>query len=95
MVVKVIKVFPLSKREYTDQQGQNKVFKSKGYVFHDGVSSFYGEAVQESAEAFDVVKIKEGDIVAIGMRMVARQYTTKDAEVRYSNEITLTHIMKL
>lgn len=95
MVVKVIKVFPISRREYTDRQNQQQVFKSKGYVLHDGVSSFFAEAIQETAESVEVLGVLEGDVVAIGIRCVARTYTTKESEVRYSNEITLTHMMKL
>lgn len=95
MIVKVIKVFPLSRREYTDRQGQQQVFRSKGFVMHDGVSSFYAEAVQENADSFEVLGVQEMEVVAIGLRVTARTFKTNDGELRYSNDVTLTHMMKL
>lgn len=71
------------------------MFKSKGFILHDGKSSFYVEAVQDNAESIESLNLKESDLVNAHISCRAREYTTKDSEVKYTNEITLTHMMKL
>lgn len=95
MVVKIVKVLPLSTRNYTDRQGQEKVFKSKGFILHDGKSSFYAEAVQETAESIEALNPKSGEVVCAHLTCRAREFTTDSAEVRYSNDITISNMMKL
>lgn len=95
MVVKIVKVYPMNKRDYTDRQGQPQVFKSKGFILHDGRSSYYAEAVQDTAESIDALPLKESDVVSVHMTCTAREYKTGAGEVRFSNEITITNMMML
>lgn len=95
MVAKIVKVFPMNKRDYTDRQGQQQVFKSKGFVLHDGRSSYYAEAVQETAESIDALPLKDGDVVSVHMTCAAREYKTSADVVRYSNEYTISNMMML
>lgn len=95
MVARIVKVFPLNVNNYTDSQGVNKVFKTKAFILHDGRSSYFGEAKQENAESIEALNLQGGEVVNVHMTCNAREYKTKDAEVRYSNEFTITNMMKL
>lgn len=95
MVTRIVKVYPLNSREYTDKSGQKKIFKSKAFIIHDGKSSYYVEAIQENAESIESLNAKEGDVVNVHVSCRAREFSTKDGEIKYANEITLTHMMKL
>lgn len=89
MFVKIIKVFNLSTREYTDRQGTQQTFVSKGFILSDGRNTFFAEALQELARTVDALGFKEGDYAIAHFVFQAREYTTKDGVVRYSNEITI------
>lgn len=95
MVAKVIKVFPLDSREYTDRQGQSQVFKSKGFILHDGFSSFYAEAIQGDAESIEALNVPDSAIVSVHMICQAREYKTKNDAVKYANEFTIQRMMLL
>lgn len=95
MIVKMTKVFPLVTREYTDRTNQQKVFKSKGFVLHDGTHSMYAEAVQETADQIEAMNVQEGEVVAVNLRCSMRSYKASDGSDRYMNEITLLNLMTL
>lgn len=95
MVAKIISVFPLIVREYTDREGRTQTFKSKGYIFNDGKSEFYAEAVQEWAEHNEHQDYKILSSVAIHPTIRCRKFNDKEGKERYSNEITITAIMPL
>ena len=42
---------PMRERSYTDQQGQQKVFVSVGFVLTDGINTMFAEAVGDMARA--------------------------------------------
>lgn len=95
MIVKIVKALPMVARDYTDRQGQNQVFKSKGFVLHDGESSFYAEALQENAESLEALNPQEGKTASVHMHCVARDYKTQAGEQRYSNEFIIRRMMVL
>ena len=41
---KIEKMLPLNDRQYKDQQGQQRVFTSLGFVLTDGIDTIYAEA---------------------------------------------------
>ena len=43
LFVTIIEQRPLQSRPYTDSQGQNRVFYSKGFVLSNGIDEFYAE----------------------------------------------------
>lgn len=95
MVARIVKVFPINTNNYTDSQGVSKVFKTKAFILHDGRSSFFGEAKQENAESIEALNLQGGEVVNVHMNCYARDYKTSNGEVRYSNEFTITNMMKL
>lgn len=93
MVARIIKVFPLNSREYTDRQGQKQVFKSKGFIINAGEGTIYAEAVQETATSIEELNVQEGDIAFIQLQHVAREYKDGNGVTRYSNEATLRQML--
>ena len=47
---------PMRERSYTDQQGQQKVFVSVGFVLTDGINTMFAEAVGDMARALEQQK---------------------------------------
>lgn len=93
MVAKIIKMFPLNSREYTDRNGQKAVFKSKGFIIYAGEGNIYAEAVQDTATAIEELNVQEGDVVFIQLQHVAREYKDGNGVTRYSNEVTIRQLL--
>lgn len=91
---KVLIVYPLVSREYTDRENNQRIFKSKGIILHDGQSSIYGEAIQDMAEQIDQMNLQVGEMVSVHLLCKAREYTDNNGTRRVTNEITLTHLMR-
>lgn len=95
MVTKIIKVFQLSTRQYTDRQGVAQVFKAKGFILHNGDGTIYAEAVQEQADQLQQLDIHEGDCAFVQLASVAREYKTQQGETRYANEFTIRQMVMI
>lgn len=95
MVTKVLKVFETQERTYTDKQGVQQQWKSKGFIFHDGRSSFYAEANQEVCASIEALKVKVGDTVMLHVFCYARTYKDKEQRERVNNEMTILNMTKL
>ena len=89
MLVKIIKVWALEAHKYTDRNGQNQVFKSKGFTMQTGEGSFYAEAVGDNADALDKLDIHPQDTAFVQVSLRAREYKTQNDTVRVSNEFTI------
>lgn len=92
MVYRVIKVFALTKREYTTREGQQQVWLSKGFLLTDGRNSIYAEAQQATADAMETLNYKGGEVVQGHLRNVAREYESNGVK-RYSNEVIIDALM--
>lgn len=95
MVIKFVKVLPLNRREYTDRNGQASVFRTKPFIVASENGQLYVEAIQEQADALEALDIHEGDCAFAQISTTAREYKTKDNDVRYANEVTLTKCVML
>lgn len=89
MLVQIIKVWALEAHEYTDRNGQNQVFKSKGFTMRIGEGSFYAEAVGDNAEALDKLDIHPQDTAFVQVSLRAREYKSQNGTERVSNEVTI------
>lgn len=94
MVTKIIKVFPLIEREWTDRNGQTQKFKSKGILFFDG-QSYYGEALQEKATEIEGMQLQNGEVALIDWENKARSYKDSKGVERITNEITIKNVCRL
>lgn len=95
MVAKVIIVYPLVEREYTNREGKKAIFKSKGLGIHNGRSSIYAEALQEEADEMERLNLQVGEIVSVHLRCNVRSYTDSQGNSRVTNDITITNLMRL
>ncbi len=89
MFVKIVQVFPINSRTYTDRLGNNQVFYSKGMIIDGGEGTMYVEAVQEQAQELEKAGIKQGECAFVQLGYVARPYKAQNGDERYSNEITI------
>lgn len=94
MICKIVQVFPLQVREYTDRDNRPQVFKSKGFLLDDGRHTIYAEAIQEWAQFHEDNKVKANDTVICHPVCRARSYKDNQGNERYSNEITIQAIKK-
>lgn len=87
--VKIIQQLPLQERNYTDRNGQNQVFASKGYLLTDGVDSFYAEMQGDLARNYKDINFDANDLHRVQTVICFREYRDKDNTIRYSNEIRI------
>lgn len=92
MYCKVLKVWPLATRSYTDRQGAAQTWDSKGFLLFDGKHSFYAEASQETARAIDALNVQPNVAVLCDVRFVARSYKTQQGDERYNNDCMLLNM---
>lgn len=95
MVVRINEVRPIEAHEYTDRQGQQQVFKSKGFILQVSEGSLYAEAFGDLAEGLDKLEIKSADCALVQLSCNARTYTTKEGVSRVTNEFTITKMVLL
>lgn len=95
MVVRINEVRPIEAHEYTDRQGLQQVFKSKGFILQVSEGSLYAEAFGDLAEGLDKLEIKSGDCALVQLSCNARTYTTRDNVQRVTNEFTITKMTML
>lgn len=89
MVAKIIKVWALEAHEYTDRNGRNQVFKSKGFTLQTSDGTFYAEVVGDNAEAIDKLDIHPQDTAFVQVSIRAREYKAQNGTERVSNEVTI------
>lgn len=89
MLVQIMKVWALEAHEYTDRNGQNQVFNSKGFTMRIGEGSFYAEAVGDNAKALDKLDIHPQDTAFVQVSLRAREYKAQNGAERVSNEVTI------
>lgn len=95
MVVRINEVRPIEAHEYTDRQGQQQVFKSKGFILGMSEGTIYAEAFGDLAEGLDKLEIKSSDCALVQLSCNARTYTTRDNVQRVTNELTITKMIML
>ena len=61
--MKIQKLLPIQDRQYTDQQGQPRVFTSMGFVLTDGVGTIYAHGFVERVKQGRYKKVMKEIIV--------------------------------
>ena len=67
---------PMRERSYTDQQGQQKVFVSVGFVLTDGINTMFAEAV--------------GDMHLVEYELSCREWQDSQQQRRFENAVRIT-----
>ena len=90
--VKIIQEHPFKERSYTDRNGQPQTFASKGFTLTDGVDTFYAEMTGDTARANKDVHPDPKLIYRVQAQISSREYTDKDGQPRFSNEIRIIRL---
>lgn len=88
-IMTIKQVNPVSERNYTDRNGQQQVFVSRGLILADGIDTAYAELVGDAARRTDLAP---GQTVCVSMSIHVREYEDRNHEKRYANEITVNRI---
>ncbi len=91
-LVKIVEELPLHERSYTDQNGQQKVFVTKGFVVTDGVNKFCAEAVGDLARALDQQKLEVGIPYSMCFELSCREWLDQQQQRRFENGIRVVRI---
>ncbi len=80
---------PLRERSYTDQQGQQKIFVTTGFLMTDGINNFYAEAVGDLARALDQQKPDNQIPHLISYEMSYREWEDQQHQRRFENGVRI------
>ena len=81
---------PLRERSYTDQQGQQKVFVSTGFVLTDGINTVFAEAVGNMARALDQQKPNQQLPHLVDYELSCREWQDSQQQRRFENTVRIT-----
>ena len=81
---------PLRERSYTDQQGQQKVFVSTGFVLTDGINTVFAEAVGDMARALDQQKPNQQLPHLVDYELSCREWQDSQQQRRFENTVRIT-----
>ena len=81
---------PLRERSYTDQQGQQKVFVSTGFVLTDGINTVFAEAVGDMARALDQQKPNQQVPHLVDYELSCREWQDSQQQRRFENTVKIT-----
>lgn len=90
VLARIIKQYPLQKREYTDNRGEKKVFKWMGFLLSTGSDTLYGEVTGEQAENMEALDTQY--IYGVDFCCTGRTYTDQSGNQRGSTELNIRKI---
>jgi len=85
--VTIIQQFPLQERQYTDRNGQQQIFASRGFVLSDGIDTFFAEATGDMARNMPEYTINS--LYNLQAQITLREYKGNDGQKRYANEVRI------
>jgi hypothetical protein len=80
---------PLRERSYTDQQGQQKVFVSAGFVLTDGINTVFAEAIGDTARALDQQKPDKDIPHLVSFEISSREWLDQQQQRRFENSVRI------
>ena len=92
MYVKITKIMPLNQRQYVDKSGEQQLWKSKGFLLSNGLNEIYAEASGGYAEKLEQRQFDPTQHYVADLRFRVSEYTDKDGNVRYRNDVELTRL---
>lgn len=91
--LQIVQSFPLQEREYTDRNGQQQMFASRGFILSDGIDRMYAEMQGEYARSMKNVQFDAACLHRVQMQMNAHEYKDKDGAMRFSNEVRIVKMV--
>lgn len=92
MYVKIAEVHQLAQRNYEDKNGQPQIFKSKGFILHNGNNAFYCEAKGKYAEVLESRAFDKSQWHVADFNISVRRFTDSNGNERFSNEVELQRL---
>jgi hypothetical protein len=83
---------PMRERSYTDQQGQQKVFVSTGFVLTDGINTMFAEAVGDMARALDQQKPDLTTPHLVTFELSCREWLDQQQQRRFENGVRIVRM---
>jgi hypothetical protein len=83
---------PMRERSYTDQQGQQKVFVSTGFVLTDGINTMFAEAVGDMARALDQQKPDQTLPHLVTFELSCREWLDQQQQRRFENGVRIVRM---
>lgn len=90
--VKISQILPIEQYTYEDKNGQQQIFKHKGFVLHNGNNAFFCEAKGRYAETLESRTYDTTQWYVADFNISIRRYSDRDGNNRISNEIELTRL---
>ena len=90
-LVSIVQQLPLVERPYTDRQGQQQVFASRGFVLTDGVDTFYAEAVGDTARVMP--QFDPAVMHMVQCQLAIRDYDDKNGQKRWLTEVKIVKMV--
>ena len=90
MVIK--QAFPLQVRPYTDRNGQQQTFASRGFIVTDGIDCIYAEAIGDYARSIEHEEYQPNSLHAVQMTVLTREWKDKEGVTHYSNDVRINRI---
>lgn len=90
-VVRILNQLPMTERSYTDRNGQNQVFASKGFVLTDGIDTFYAEMIGDSARTAPQYDMNQMHTVQTTLQM--RSWKDQQGAEHYSTEVRINKLV--
>lgn len=91
--MKIELIQPIQDRQYLDQQGQQRVFTSLGFVLTDGIDTIFAEARGDYARSL-VGQLNVGDTVRVQLSMSARDWKDQQGQTRYEDRAYINAMRK-
>ncbi|MBP3517665.1 MAG: hypothetical protein J6K31_04520 [Parabacteroides sp.] len=89
--VNILHQYPLQSRTYTDRDGQQRIFHSRGFHLTDGIDEFYAEMQGEGATLAG--EVDPNAIHRVQCFLKARRYTDKNGAERFDNQVIITKLI--
>lgn len=89
--VTIIEQRPLQSRTYQDNQGQSRVFHSRGFVLTNGIDEFYAEMTGD--QALQCGEYELGLLRRFQGNIRQRRFVDKNGQERFENVIYITKLI--
>lgn len=89
---KILESAPLQVRNYTDRNGEQKVFKYRPFIISDGIDKMYAEAQGEYAESIATRNFTLGTAYTISLNISMREWQAQDGTKRFNNDAIIRRI---
>ncbi len=94
-LIKIMEELPMREHSYQDQNGQQKVFVTKGFVVTNGINRFFAEATGEYARALEQKKPELHTPYMMSIELSCREWMDQQQQRRFENGIRIVKLAKL